>query len=92
MGCEARFVQYRKEEVAGAVTRKGAACAIRAMGAWRKSEGENSCLRIAEGRHRPPPILAIDVSAPTHSRDLNAMPSQTRTEFAGYDLFIQSRE
>jgi hypothetical protein len=92
MGGETRFVQYRKEEIAGTITGKGAASAIGAVGAWRKPERKDARLRIPEGRHRSSPILAIDVSAPAHSRNLNAMPSQTRTEFASDNLCIQSSE
>jgi hypothetical protein len=92
MGGEAGLMQDRKEKVAGPVTGKGAASAIGAMGARCKPERKDSRLRVAEGRNRSSPIFPIDVGAPTHARDLNAMRSKAWTAFAGDDLSIEIRE
>ena len=89
---EARFVQDRIEEVAGAVACKRPASAIGAVCARGKPERKDTRLGITEGWYRSSPIFPIGVGATSHARDLNAMVAQTRTEFAGYYLCIQRRE
>src|ERR1043166_413513 len=60
---EARLVQHRIKEVAGAIAGEGAASAGGAVGAGSKPQNQHARLRITEAGHRPGPVVPGEIGA-----------------------------
>ena len=62
------------------------------MRAWSKSNDEQSCSRVAEGRNRFGPIIPVEIGAALLIADAVAVFPQAGTEVAARDLRLEHLE
>src|SRR5262249_13149006 len=91
-GGKARLVQHGIEEVAGAVTGKGAAGAVGSVGAGSEAEDQQASVRIAEAGNRPGPVIPLEIGAALFLPDLSAVGDEARAAGAGDNLRVQAEQ
>src|SRR5579864_7762617 len=61
------------------------------MSAGRKSQNQQSCVRVAKARNRFGPVVPFKIGAPFYLAHFFAMSNQARTAVTGNDLLIESK-
>jgi hypothetical protein len=84
---QAEFVQDGVHEVAGTVASKGAAGAVRSVGAGCEAKDEDAGARIAEAGNGTGPVGLVQIGAAFGLADALAVLAQTGAKFAGDDRF-----
>ena len=83
------LVEDRIHEFTGRIPCKRTSSAVRAMGAGREAEDQDTRMGISEAGNGLAPVLPIDVCATLLARDLLAILDQPRTPRAGNNFAIQ---
>jgi hypothetical protein len=86
---KARTVKLRVEKIAGTVSGEHAPRPVRAMSGRRQTDDHQFGLRVAEGRHGPPPVGPIAVRAALSPRNLLAVAHQPRALPARRDFAFE---
>lgn len=85
---EAQFVKHRIHEVAGAVAREGAACAVGSVCAGSEAEDEDTGARISEARDGTDPVGLVLIGAAFGFADAAAVVAEAGAAFAIDDGFV----
>lgn len=85
-------MEHPVKPIAGFVTRKHAARAIRPVGAGGEPQDEDARVRIPKARDGPAPIFPIEIGTALDGRNVGAMIPQTGAPFAGDDLVLNDFE
>ena len=85
---EPGLVQGAHQEIAGAVAGEDPTGAIRPVRGGCEADHEQARRRIAEARHRAPPVHLFAVCRLLLNRDAFAIPAQARAALAGNDRLL----
>src|SRR5579871_3072441 len=83
-------MQHRIKKISRTIAGEGPARAVRAMRSRSKAKGQHTCMRIAEGRNRPTPVLLVDIGTPSHPRHFSAMIAQPGAALACNNACVES--
>jgi hypothetical protein len=84
---QAKFVQDRVHEVAGAIASKGAAGSVRSVGAGRKAQNEDASAGVTEAGNGARPVGLVQVGTTFGLADALTVFAQARTEVTGDNRF-----
>lgn len=90
--CQAKFIQYREEEIARTIAGEHSTCPIRPVGSGSKTKQQDLCVGIAKAGNWSCPVIFVEVGAPLLQSDFFAIAAKSGAAIASDDRLLDARK